>query len=267
MPRQLSCVVAFALVLITASAASAQTSAPPPGPPAPPAGNPAAQPPPGYPPQPGYSPPPGYYPPPPYPPPPGYAGAPYPPPPAVVAAPPGRSGFLAMIFTGVHSFQGDSGKNLDMGFRMGAILGGRLNDRVSLNGELTMDILNPKNLPSGADDTIVFADLAFSPLFHAPLAEKAELVVGPKLGVFGVAESVKVDGVDEGTATAHGFVIGVNLGVFGAISRRVSLGGLISFVVRDPTQACITPSGGTESCSSDNLQSNKVLGFTGAVLF
>ncbi|HEX4406568.1 MAG TPA: hypothetical protein VH560_17135, partial [Polyangia bacterium] len=238
---------------------------PPPGYPQqayPPSGYPQQQP--GYPPpgysqqQPGY-PPPGYpqqpgYPPPGYAYPPGYYSRPAPPPPT------GKPGFLGLVYLGVNSLQGATGNNYDVGFRIGTIMGGRVNDQFSINGELTIDALNQKN-SSNADVSEIEADLALSPLFHVH-SGNLELVVGPKLGVMGYE-------YDAGGSTlfkGHGWVYGVNAGAFASISRAVSIGGLVSFEARSFTQAqqCAT----SDDCSDVKTpDADKVLGITGAIIF
>jgi hypothetical protein len=115
-------------------------------------------PPPGY----GYPPPPNPYPPPPgysygYPPPGAYPGSyapPPPPPPPFSASDRRHSGFLAMPYLGVNSFQGTNAVNLGPGFRIGTLLGGRIGRSFSINGELTIDFMNPENVPAAEDVTL-----------------------------------------------------------------------------------------------------------------
>ncbi len=228
-------------------------------------------PPPGYAQQPGY-PPPGYpppgYPPPGYPPagapPPGYGYPPgaYPPPPP---KPAGKSTFLAMIFLGVNSLQGDSGQHFGPGFRLGTILGGRVNDMFSINGELTLDFLNQNDLPPGDTITEVEIDLAVSPLFHVH-AGRLELVVGPKLGVMTDSAQIDVDGTTT-TGSGSGVVYGLNAGLFAPVSRAVSLGGLVSFVGRKFNKICTTDTTGVDTCQTDSLPTDKILGIAFAVIF
>jgi len=267
------------LIAMLAIAGTARAQAPTPQPP--PAEAPPPQP--GYaepaaPPPPGYAPPPaGYTPPPPgyAPPPPGYAQPPpaYPPPPPYgYQQPPGvathpRSGALFMPYLGVNSFQGDTGNNTDPGLRIGGLGGGHVNELLSLNGEVTIDFVNPKNVPSGVDESIIELDLAFSPLLHAAPAPNFELVIGPKLGFwFGAAEATS--GGMTAKSSAQGWLLGINGGAFFTVSPSVSIGGLISFVTRNLTKVCNTLPGFAEQCMTDNLgDADKVLGFTGAVLF
>jgi len=225
------------------------------------------QPPPGYQqPPPGYQqqPPGGYQQPPPqtygYPQQPGYA-----PPP-----PPGKHGFLAIPYLGFEQHEGSTGDNFGVGFIMGGILGGRINPQFSINGELRIDILNPKN--TGGDDvTAVEVDIAFSPLFHVPF-QQGEFVVGPKLGAYGFSFSDMVGGVEANKGNASGYAAGFNTGVFFNISPTVALGGMLSFTLRQPTKECSTPYGYAETCGTSlpgggDFPSEKVLGFHGGAMF
>src|SRR4051812_49701208 len=217
---RLSALIAFSTAALEALAV-AQTPPPPTDPNAPPPGYQAPppgcqqQPPPGYDqqqPPPGYQqqPPPGYQqqqPPPGYyqqQPPPGYYQQPptaYQQPPGAYAPPPpppGKHGFLALLYTGFETHTGSTGQGLGPGFIIGGILGGRVNPQFSINGELRFDVLNPKNVNPGYDVTALELDLAVSPLFHVPFG-KGEFVVGPKLGIFAAANDIKYGGASYGT--------------------------------------------------------------------
>jgi hypothetical protein len=173
-----------------------------------------------------------------------------------------------MIFLGVNSFQGSNNSDLGPGFRIGTILGGRLNNQFSLNGEFTIDGQNIKNLPSGTDVTSVEVDLAFSPLFHLHQGSM-EIVLGPKLGFMGAAASTTSGGVNAGSANGSGYVLGANAGIFGAVTPSTSIGGLISFASRPFSKVCSTQPGFSETCLPSNQlpDADKVLGITGAVLW
>ncbi|HVU52961.1 MAG TPA: hypothetical protein VHL80_19900 [Polyangia bacterium] len=239
-------------------------AAPPAGYPPPPAGYPQAQP--GYPQaQPGYPPPqPGYPPPQP-----GYV-------PQTYAAPPGpppaaeKHGFLPILYIGVNSFQGKAGDGVGPGFRLGAILGGRINPQISINGEITIDVLNvsSSNLQAGESVTAAEVDLAFSPLYHLQLGPTGEFVVGPKLGFVGGSSTDTQDGVKQFDGSVSGFVFGLNAGMLFSVSPSTEIGALLSFQGRKYTNQCVTPAGGAQACSSDNLpDADKVLGFSGAITF
>jgi len=219
---------------------------------------------PGYPPPAAY-PPPGYAPPPDYQPPStGYYQPAYSSPPP--SEPAFRRGFLAMPFLGLHVPVGRSSDSLDVGMRLGTLLGGHVAPFLSLNGEFTIDILNPKNVASGYDVTEVVVDLAFSPLFHISNGG-LELVMGPKLGAFGVSASTKNPSGASGGANGQGLSYGGNLGIFGAVGN-LAVGGLVGFTGRRLTKACVTPPGATETCdTSPGGYDLKVFSITGAVLF
>jgi hypothetical protein len=177
-----------------------------------------------------------------------------------------RRGLVLMPYLGLQSFQGDSGNGLGMGFRLGGLVGAHINKTYSLNGELTLDLLNP-NAQAGVDESAVELDFAFSPLVHISLGA-LELVFGPKLGIWGGAASASSDGLTA-TASEHGWLIGANVGLFTTLlTRAAALGGLLSFVARDPTEVCTTAPGETSQCTSSHLgPADKVIGVTAAALF
>jgi hypothetical protein len=183
-----------------------------------------------------------------------------------------RSGAHLIPYVGVSSFEGSSAKGLDTGFRAGALAGGHINEMYSLNGEVTMDLLNPNNVGSGVSFTGLNLDLALSPLVHFPVSI-VEIVVGPKLGAwFGaVNQSSTLGGTTVATKQrAHGWLAGLNAGAFVSLGRSIELGGLLSFVFRKPTEQCSEDSIGVpipESCTSSGLSSAKVLALTVALLF
>jgi hypothetical protein len=114
--------------------------------------------------------------------------------------------------------------------------------------------------------TEVVVDLAFSPLFHISNGG-LELVMGPKLGAFGVSASTKNPSGASGGANGQGLSYGGNLGIFGAVGN-LAVGGLVGFTGRRLTKACVTPPGATETCdTSPGGYDLKVFSITGAVLF
>jgi hypothetical protein len=256
---------------------------PPPGyqqPPQPPAGYQQAPPvyPPGYQPPPGYQqPPPGYYQPPPayYPPPgyypPGYGYQPPPPmPPPPPRPPPRTHGFLAMPYLGIATQTGEQGRRYSSGGIFGALIGGRLNRWASLNGELRIDFLDLRNAPASQSWSGTELDIGFSPLFHAPFA-LGEFVVGPKVSFFTHQESYL--GADLNGFTTQfeqnwtGWSTGFNAGVFFAVSRFMSLGGMVSYTFRQPTEICTRTDFSVEECPTGDFPSVNVLGFHAAALF
>ena len=90
---------------------------------------------------------------------------------------PRKRGFLAMPFLGVHSYRNDAATNYDPGARFGTFLGGRINQTLSMNGQMTFDVSNRNDL-AGANVSEIALDMGFSPLVHLPVGE-LELVLGP----------------------------------------------------------------------------------------
>jgi hypothetical protein len=181
--------------------------------------------------------------------------------------PPRRTGFLALPYLGVESHRGNTGNDEGPGLVLGTFLGGRLNPMFSLNGELTIDVLNPKNVPSGEDVSAAEVDIAFSPLVHLPAGPLVELVMGPKLGIFASAEQDSVNG-DTFKARANGWVAGLNLGAFAAIGPSVSLGGMLNAQLRKPVQECSTLPGESEICdSTSSFTAEKVIAVYAGALF
>jgi hypothetical protein len=165
-----------------------------------------------------------------------------------------------MPYLGLNIPVGDSGDGMDPGLRLGGILGGHVIPELSLNGELAIDILNPKN---GSDVTAVMADVMFSPLFHFG-APQIEVIVGPRLGVFGY--SVSQSG-SSSSFSASGLSYGFNLGVAFPVGN-VAIGGLLAYTGRHATEVCYTSSSGSESCSSDISGDDiKSVALTGVVMF
>jgi hypothetical protein len=253
---------------------------------APPAGTapPAAYPPPGYPPPgyapPGYAPPPGYPPPgyyaPSYPPPgypPGYPSptgypppAGYPPPgypapgayPGVYARPPPPPGssrvFQLLPYIGAHSFRGDGGAILGPGLRVGGLVGFRLGDHFSINGELTIDLLDATRLPAG--DRYGEQDFTFgvSPLASVS-AGPVELALGPKLGFWTADYNQASLARGNGGGSYLGYDLGANGAAFGRVGRKLWLGALASFDLRIYGRKCYTPLYGIEHCTTIDLPS------------
>jgi hypothetical protein len=224
-----------------------------------------------YPPAQGYppaAPPPGYYAPAP-----GYAQQPgyaQPAPiyaPRAPAVPAFRRGFLAIPFIGFHSVQGDYGKGYDAGLSLGALLGGHINEQISLNGELAFHFMSLKNAPSGYSEAMF--DIAFSPLFHIP-SGNLEIVMGPKLGGFGYSTSTYYDSYYGGDVAygAKGVAYGINFGIFGAIGNT-ALGGMFSYTGRSISSVCATPAGGSENCvdAPSGLDDIQTISITGALLY
>ena len=70
-----------------------------------------------------------------------------------------------------------------------------------------------------------------------------------------------------GELSASGETLGLNAGAFFAVSRIMSMGGLVRYTVRDPSQRCQTPQGGMKQCVSGNYAAENVLAFHAGLLF
>lgn len=181
-----------------------------------------------------------------------------------VAATPSRAapnplwseGFMFLPSIGINSFQGDTGRDVGVGLRVGALAGSRMGENWSLNVGFAFD---KKNLSGGGASDYVF-DLGFSPLIHFPM-EKLEIVAGPALGAF-------LDKASGGSIDIwqYGWAIGVNAGVLVPVGSKVKLGGLLNFELRNPMKTCITQNG-NNVCGSEGLDSQKALALTLAAMF
>lgn len=211
-------------------------------------------------------PPPGYYAPPPQPTyaQPGYAPQPtYAPRPAY-AAPPSepiyRRGFLWIPYLGLNVPTGDASDGFSAGFRLGGIFGVNMNRMFSLNGELTIDILNPK----GADASAAQVAFSFSPLFHIGIPA-LEFVFGPQLGFFGESATVTAPGNDY-QYHGDGVLFGLNAGVFIPLGR-IAIGGLLNVATHSYSNYCENDyyTYYVDSCGSVSKFTS--LGFTGALMY
>jgi hypothetical protein len=204
----------------------------------------------GYAPQ-GNPPPPGYYAPQPtYAPPPAYA-----PPPSEPAY---RRGFLWIPYLGFNVPTGSSSDWASTGLRLGGIFGLNVGPFLSLNGELTIDLLNMNTVP-GVSATGAEVDFTFSPLFHFDIPG-LEFVVGPKLGFFDYSATQSQSGYSDVTYSGSGLAYGVNAGVFVPLGR-IAIGGLLNYTSRhfSNSNAC-----DTDYCTTGT---DKFFGFSGALMY
>jgi hypothetical protein len=240
---------------------------PPPPAPAPPPPPPVSAPPPGY---PSY---PGYAPPPPYAPPPSYAPH-YPPPPprayeySPLPRPPRQRRLLAMAAIGAHSYQNETASMYFPGLRIGGLIGARINDALSLNWELTLDISNVDEPPTAAaypsSNSELAFDVAISPLVHLPFGI-AEFVLGPKLGFFWA--HTDDDYPNYGSRTGTGLVGGINAGIFTQLGSVTSIGMLTSFEFRKIEHACDPSADSIALCDLARDTAAKVVSLSAAALF
>jgi hypothetical protein len=214
-----------------------------------------------YPPAQGYAPanqpppPPGYYAPQPAYRQPAYGQPSYAPAPSM---PPYRMGYLFMPYIGVHVPVGKASDGLSPGLHIGGLVGINLPPFLSLNCELSFDLLNPDG--GYSDLTYVMYDFTFSPLFHFSIPQ-LDFVVGPKFGYYGyyISDSQGSSSNDLESGYAYGF----NAGAFVPLGS-IALGGLFSFVGRHVSSTC----GSDGWCASvSHGPDYKFVSFSGALLF
>jgi len=192
-------------------------------------------------------------------------------PPAPVASPPSaRHGFLALPYLGIHSYQNSDMAAYSPGARFGTLLGGRVSRWLSLNGELTVDwsdIPNSSAAGSFTEGSEFYFDLAFSPLVHL-VRGPIELVLGPKIGFFHAETSTSgsSSGVSGESTSLSGITTGLNAGAFVPVGGLVELGGLLSIEARDAREYCVTPSGGAQTCTTNEVYGSSVVLHTATVV-
>lgn len=163
---------------------------------------------------------------------------------------------VLMLNVGLHKFVGDASDGFYPGLRTGVLLGGRLNPQFSGNAELVIDLMNP-DTPDGISATELFFDLTFSPLVHAPLSPTTQFILGPRLGIFYLAESISAPGLS-GSVWGWGWAGGVNAGMLSA-QGTVHIGFLASFVARSPEKVCVDTRTSSEECVSNGLHAAKLV--------
>jgi hypothetical protein len=163
-------------------------------------------------------------------------------------------GQILMLDIGLHKPVGDGSDAFHPGLRAGMFVGGRVGQSLSANAELVFDLLNP-DLPDGSSVTEFLVDVTFSPLLHAPLTATTQFIVGPRLGIFYLYESASF-GTQSFSGWGWGWAPGLNAG-FLVSADRARFGALASFGARSPVKVCAESAGGSEMCTTDNLNNLK----------
>jgi hypothetical protein len=184
-------------------------------------------------------------------------------PPPIPSPPSTRHGLLVLPYLGIHSYQNADMAGYSPGARFGTLLGGRVSHWLSLNGELTLDV---SDIPHGSgasslkEGSEYYVDLAFSPLVHL-VRGPVELVAGPKVGFFRAETSFSgsSSGASGESTSLSGITAGFNAGAFVPVSGLVELGGLLSIEARDAREYCATPSGGAQTCTSNDVFQSAVV--------
>jgi hypothetical protein len=184
---------------------------------------------------------------------------------------PARRFFQVIPYIGAHSFQGDGGTILGPGLRVGGLIGLRVNELLTINGELTIDVLNASHLPV-RDPYNSYreqqATIGLSPLVAFPVDESVEIAFGPKLAFWGADYGQSSSARGDGDGTYSGYDLGANGAVFVHVGRKIWVGGLAAFDVRIYGNSCFTPISGVERCNANNLPSaDKVLALSALLMF
>jgi hypothetical protein len=190
----------------------------------------------------------------------------FPAPPSNEAASPASTpgyarGMLVMPYVGFATPVGSASNSYDSGMRIGSLLGWHLNRRLSVNVELTLDILNPKGFPSGISDSTL--DSSFVPLVHLPIG-RLEILLGPKIGFFQETLSYTSNSVSY-SDSYNGFLFGANLGVLAGLGT-IAIGGLFSYTGRYYSNPCQLINDVGNSCTNEPGTFH-TLSLSGVVLF
>jgi len=174
---------------------------------------------------------------------------------------------MAMAYLGVSGFKGQSGLNDAFGsdlkigpsLRAGGMLGINVPAHISLDVELTIDFLNVVDGGSSTVTSGLRIVAAFSPLFNLWTIADQKLVFGPKLG--GWSSHLPSNTGD--TFTAHGYLLGLNLGDYFKMGELL-VGGLLTYEVARLTETCAFG-----NCNHDvsGLRSEKALSLAASVLY
>jgi hypothetical protein len=164
------------------------------------------------------------------------------------ARPATRRGLLFLPYVGSGSLVGADSDRYSTGLRVGALLGGHMGSLISINGELSVDIMSPNTgsypdlkLYPGLKITERFFDLTLSPLVHFGVPH-VEFVAGPKIGAFAWTVSTTYP-AESADFSGFGLVYGLAAGAFFPIGR-VAIGGIFSFTARKFLEDSCTIGGG-----------------------
>jgi len=189
--------------------------------------------------------------------------------------PAAHQGLLLMGYVGVNAFPGkgalDSSAlglsmSVDAGLRLGALVGYNVTPWISVNGELTVDVINSDD-PSGYWKTGgTRKAIALSPFFHLAASSSGlvEAAIGPKLGFRWM--NIGSQGPEE--FSSNGYLAGLNAGVF-VRGGVVMLGGLVSFEYSPTSEVCRQQDFINTDCSYsvDGISAEKVVSLSGSLLF
>ena len=176
-----------------------------------------------------------------------------------------HSGLFIMGNLGFHSYQGTTGNGLGAGLRLGGIAGWFVSPEISLNGEISLDVLNFKSdtVAGQANLTGVRVQVSASPFYHLVLPIGAELLIGPKLGIW----DTSLSDTSDYSISEKGYLFGLNAGMYFHIGP-LAAGGLLTIEDGVPTSSCVEYAGVEEYCGSiSSAPSDKIVSLAGSVFF
>jgi hypothetical protein len=107
-------------------------------------------------------------------------------------------------------------------------------------------------------------EAAFSPLFHVG-DQRTEFVIGPAIGAWMTSLDLSDDSFgDHLSATAQGWTVGGNMGLFSPLWHKVRVGALINFMVRETAHVCVNLN--ASSACQNSGPAHQVLGFSAAAM-
>jgi hypothetical protein len=154
-----------------------------------------------------------------------------------------------------------------VGVRAGTFLGYRVLRFLSLNAEMTIDLLHvngPDNPGHHASEAIV--DFTLSPLVHFEPGHSV-VVIGPRLGAFRGNSSAGYDGNEE-AYHGSGWSYGMTLGVFFPV-ETVAVGVLLNYTGHRWRTLCESDSHTRQIdvCDIPSRSGHRILGVAAAMLF
>ena len=178
-----------------------------------------------------------------------------------------RGAFLCLPYVGFNLPVPDSANAYSVGFRAGALLGYHLLPFLSINSELTIDLLNvngPNSTGYNANEAVI--DLTVSPLIHFELGQSM-VVIGPKLGLFRGNSTAGYESNEE-AYHGSGLAYGLSLGVFFPVSP-IALGVLLNYAGHSWRSLCESDSQTRQLdvCNTPTRSRLHILGLTAAMLF
>lgn len=156
-----------------------------------------------------------------------------------------------MPILGVGVPTGRGSDSFGAGLHSGISVGGHLSPRLSLHGQFEWALLNPNDVPDGANYTGVIVLLSVAPLFHLLDEDSsADIVLGPTMGVFGISEQLEFLG-ETANASVQGFHLGLAAAAYFRVSRIVRLGPYLEYNRLWADKVCVEFPGTSEVCDDD----------------